>query len=542
MYTLVFGATFALLGLLHYFEWELHDLAALLFCVITFGYIGLVLAWYWSVRTRLLPTRARLYIAAAAWLMVFFLVLRTVRYHFVQPSDAYVYQWTWYLYYVPYLFIPALFLMACIYSTEWRGATDVHVDERWLLVVPAVFFLLVCTNEWHYLVFEPFVTVPITGQPDTYGYGPFYYVIWTIFVSEAVLGVGLLVSVTKKTQHWLKALIPVGVILAYALVLTFDNYTSGNGSFHNAYSMPELSVFGMLAVFECSIRLRLIPYNENYAGVFAKMRLAAVITDNDLVPRWRTETAIEARREDLAQATEGEKPLDRDTVLWAHRLGEAGYVFYTEDRRDIHALNDRLAAANATIEEENALIKRENELQVEAARVRQRNEIYRNVREVMATRQRKINELLTEAEPNTPAFRPIVAEVLVRQAFVKRGSNMLLTMADGGKITYADMDLAMDEPLRYLKYRNIHAGVNVLTEGALEAETAFALYQTFEDVIEALMPVATRIVVAFEGGKLRISANAKKRPSLPETALPVLSKTEDGGCYFLVDGTGEVAV
>ncbi|MBQ4443481.1 MAG: hypothetical protein II896_02325 [Clostridia bacterium] len=104
------------------------------------------------------------------------------------------------------------------------------------------------------------------------------------------------------------------------------------------------------------------------------------------------------------------------------------------------------------------------------------------------------------------------------------------------------MDLAMDEPLRYLKYRNIHAGVNVLTEGALEAETAFALYQTFEDVIEALMPVATRIVVAFEGGKLRISANAKKRPSLPETALPVLSKTEDGGCYFLVDGTGEVAV
>ena len=540
MYTLIFVAVFALAGLVHYYEYQFHALSALSSTALSATYLVMVLVWFWSVRTRLLPTRARTYISAAAWLMVFFLLLRTVRYQVLSVENVYAMQWTWYLYYVPSMFMPTLFLMACIYSAEWQGATRTHVEERWLLVVPAVLLVFVFTNQLHGWVFDPLGNEPLMGLNRTYWYGPIFYIIWTIFISEAVLGVGVLVSVTRRTQNLLKALLPILMILGYALILTYDNYLN-LFSARRAYNTPELSVFGALVVFESSIRVRLIPYNEHYEEFFEGMLLPSVITDRALDVRWHSAKEIGAEKAQLRAATEGDVRLDENTRLCAHPLGTAGYVFYTEDERELKALNRRLEEVNRTIEEENALIEKENELREQRARVATRNEIYRHIGEVMRERQAKIGDLVEATAPNSADFRVKLAEVLVRSAFIKRGSNMLLSASDGEKVSAADMDLAMDEPLRYLKYCRIHAGVTVMAEGEMDAEAAFALYSTFEDIVMALLGRATRIVVALQEDTLRISANAAKVPQLPHTALPVAVKAADGGCYFVVK-TGEVAV
>ena len=533
MYTLIFVAVFALAGLAHYYEYVASKYSSLFMVGLTVVYMALVMVWVWSIRIRLLPTRARAYITAAAGLMVLFLILRTIRYRILTVDDVYAMQWTWYLYYVPYMLVPTLFLMACIYSAEWQGAIRTHIEERWLLLVPAVFLVFVFTNQWHGLVFDPMSSAPLIGLPRTYWYGPIFYVIWTIFISEAVLGVGLLVSVTRRTHNLVRAIFPLLLILGYALLLTYDNYL-GLETSRKPYNTPELSVFGALVVFESSIRVRLIPYNEHYEGFFEGMRLPAEITDRELNVQWHSKEPVQAEREQRAAAIVGDLRLDENTRLCAHPLGMAGYVFYTEDETELNDLNRRLGEVNRTIEEENALIERENEVREQRARVASRNEIYRHIREVMRIRQAKISDLVANTAPDAPDLRQRLAEVLVRSAFIKRGSNMLLSVSDGEQVTAADLLLALDEPLRYLKYCRIHAGVTVMAEGAMDAKAAFDLYATFEDVIEALLGKATRIVVAMQEGMLRISANVGKAPKLEATPLPVASRAADGGCYFVI--------
>ena len=533
MYTLIYVAVFALAGLLHYYEYDMTTLSSLSSTTITVIYLVLIMVWFWSIRIRLLPTRARAYISASAVLMVFYIFLRTLRYHILTRADVYAMQWTWYLYYVPSMFVPTLFLMACIYSAEWQGATKTHVEERWLLVVPAVLLVFVFTNQLHGWVFDPLGNEPLMGLNQTYWYGPIFYIIWTIFISEAVLGVGLLVSVTRRTQSMLKALLPILMILGYALLLTNDNYLNLYSA-RRPYNSPELSVFGALLVFESSIRVRLIPYNEHYEEFFGGMVLPAVITDRELDVRWRSAVDVAADEALLAKAARGAVRIDENTRLLSHPLGAAGYVFYTEDESELNELNRRLTEVNRTIEEENELIARENELREQQARVASRNEIYGHIQEVMRERQGKINDLIVETVPNTPAFRGKIAEVLVRSAFIKRGSNMLLSASDGESISASDLDLAMNEPLNYLKYCRIHAGVTVMAGGEMDAKHAFDLYATFEDIIEALLGHATRIVVALQEDCMRISANAAKVPPMPPTAMTVSAKAADGGCYFVV--------
>ena len=111
---------------------------------------------------------------------------------------------------------------------------------------------------------------------------------------------------------------------------------------------------------------------------------------------------------------------------------------------------------------------------------------------------------------------------------------MLLSASDGESISASDLDLAMNEPLNYLKYCRIHTGVTVMAGGEMDAKHAFDLYATFEDIIEALLGHATRIVVALQEDCMRISANAAKVPPMPPTAMPVSAKAADGGCYFVV--------
>ena len=81
---------------------------------------GLLLFWIRSVRMRLLPSASRACIRCAAFLMLFYMLLRIFNYRFV-VEDA-VKRYAVYAYWVPQLLIPALFLLACLRMR--RGEED----------------------------------------------------------------------------------------------------------------------------------------------------------------------------------------------------------------------------------------------------------------------------------------------------------------------------------------------------------------------------------------------------------------------------------
>ena len=74
-----------------------------------FIYLGLYMAWGVSFRNRIIQTQARRYLTAIASLMVFWFVVRTLKYHFVsQTLQPDITRYLWYMYYLLMLFIPFL--------------------------------------------------------------------------------------------------------------------------------------------------------------------------------------------------------------------------------------------------------------------------------------------------------------------------------------------------------------------------------------------------------------------------------------------------
>lgn len=70
----------------------------------SFIYFGLFIAWGLSVRRRVMQKQVRTYLTAISLLMVFWLLLRTIKYFFVMENLS-LFRYLWYAYYIPELLI-----------------------------------------------------------------------------------------------------------------------------------------------------------------------------------------------------------------------------------------------------------------------------------------------------------------------------------------------------------------------------------------------------------------------------------------------------
>ena len=97
-------------GMLHSLELEnARFLSTVIHCIEYLIYAGLILSWIQSINRRLLPTQAKIYLLAAACLMLLFLAAQATKYRIsLAPGLT---RYCWYVYYVPILLIPTLFLM-----------------------------------------------------------------------------------------------------------------------------------------------------------------------------------------------------------------------------------------------------------------------------------------------------------------------------------------------------------------------------------------------------------------------------------------------
>ena len=98
---------------------------------VTFGlirtiiYIGLYIAWGVSVRNRVIQLQVRRYLTAVSALMVFWFVVRSMKYYFIFNLD--ITRYLWYLYYLPTLFIPLLSASVSLFSSSCSNNSAIAV-------------------------------------------------------------------------------------------------------------------------------------------------------------------------------------------------------------------------------------------------------------------------------------------------------------------------------------------------------------------------------------------------------------------------------
>ena len=502
-----------------------------LFCVNLFLYLFLLVFWIHSVQRRLLRDRARNYLISAACCAVAMLVLRSIKYRLIDEWALDAARYLWYLYYLPMILLPTLFLMTCV-RIESRHRTG-RFDERLLLIPAVVLISLFLTNDLHYLAFSPNGDTVMTGANASYFNNVLFYVYYAYYGVTIIAGLILLMRANRRHHSFKKTVLPFAfllIMLGFALIDKTLNWVR----LPSMFAVPEIVSFGMIGLFESCVRNRLIPYNENYMGFFELMCFPAVITDSDLTVVMQSSEPVNATAEQLRSAMTGSVYTDPDTKLSGKPI-TAGCVFYTEDESELHRVNDRLIDANELIDSENELIQAENDLKTRQAQVDSRNRIYARIDEKMLPYHRRAMQMLDEMRTDAPDFKEKAARLNLLNVYIKRGTNLLLTGEGENEIPLWELRLAFEELVRYLSDCGVQANVTVDGEGTVSRTDALQIFTVLYEVTESLLSSVNMLHIALNGTQLRVIADCGQPPKLPRG----VSVQESDELYFFSFPAGE---
>ncbi|MCR4584951.1 MAG: hypothetical protein K5686_04435 [Lachnospiraceae bacterium] len=522
--TLLFILIFIAAGLVHILEDFFHNvpepdysLVTFIFCLMLIVYPLLLLFWILSIRTRLLPSRSRSYMFAAALLMILYLCLRAFRYRIADSAIGLRYGW--YAYYVPMILMPTLFMMVCIRSG--RGA-NTKFNERLLLIPAVLLAAVVMTNDLHHAVFVPKPdTKVLIGSGGTYTYTFLFYMIYAWIILSIIIGVALLLKECGRGHDKKTMTEVIAVIVVWMILLQLHNLKRSI-EFIPPWETPELNIFSIIAIFEICIRERLIPYNENYPGFFSKLPMPVMITDKAYEPVYRSAGSMDPDREQLEDALKASIYIEEELKLSGKSIN-GGFAFWIEDESEVIRANEMLKEANELLESENTLIEYENKQKEENAYVSSRHHIYHDIAEKMYPYQKRIRDMLSDIKPGDPDFREAIAYVSVLNAYVKRKTNFLLLASEADKIAMNELYLAISESGRYLSYVGLKTSVEESgTKAELPAEALIALYDSFEILAEGMIGEGKLLMVSFTPDGLKLACDIKK---LPPAEVPAYLET-----------------
>ena len=503
-------------------------LETVLFVITLCIYAGLVIFWIQSVSRRLLPSRARRYMIASGIMMILFLILRTLKYRIVR--GPFLIRFCWYFFYVPIVLVPVLFLLFCMEITGFRERRP--AVEQALLIPNVLLILGILTNNLHALAFRPLGDMDLlTGENGTYTYGILYYLVYASAALMIAAGIFLLFRFTFRQKRFRQMAGPFFFLILIPFMILMHRTLQTLGIV-TPWELPEIIVFCFLGAFEACFRSGLVPHNENYVGYFSRLAFPVLITDRQFVPVFRTSLPVDASGEQLQESLSAPVYPQGDIRLTGMEIA-AGYAFWEEDETELHRANDALEEANEEIGLENRLIQYENEWKEERARIDVRTAVYEKAAACVLPVQKRLEAMLDEAEPGTPAFRETVAKASLLNAYVKRRSNFVLSFSEGETIPSAELTLAIDEMVRFLEYGGVSGAVECRTDTDFSFQTAADLFDSFEIVLEALLPRISRVMTVIRADGLRLTADPDGPWELPELPLPAAAFTEEG--YLYVD-------
>lgn len=234
-------------------------------------YIGLYFVWGISIKKRVMQAQVQRYLTAIVGMMIFWFIVRTMKYFFVTDIDAK--RHLWYLYYFPMLFIPLLSFFVALSL----GKTEKYRLPRraLLLCIPTVCLLLfVLTNDFHEWIFRFPEGQPRSDANGVYSIGFLFVAGWEIICAVAALVLLLAKSRFSSKRKYLPAII-LTCSVAYAAVYA-------NGTRWMQVVGGDLTAVQCLFVatlLETCIACGLIPTNTGYGALFSAATMRVQIAD-----------------------------------------------------------------------------------------------------------------------------------------------------------------------------------------------------------------------------------------------------------------------
>lgn len=474
---------FILAGVFRQIDYESPPLpAAVCFVLTNLIYIGLAMAWGFSISNRILHRNVRRYLLMGCAMAVLWMFLRTVKYRFflVNPDIT---RHLWYLYYVPQILAPLFSLFAALELGRREG--DAICSGWFLLLIPAA--LLICgvlTNDLHQMVFRAAPSATTLEEDYTHGWLYFLVMAWTIAL---LLITGTIIYRKCRVLESRKyAWVPLTVFLGgFALcALSFANiYT-----FHK---MPECFCLTFAALWESCLQVGLLPTNSHYRYFFSESTIAAQIVDRQGHPVYRAKNAPTLSPDQLEAAARKPVILDPDTRLQSAPIQD-GRVYWVEDISKINRIQEKLAEINGQLSEENELIQAENSVKRQRAQIEEKNRLMDAMTGLVQPQLQQINQLLEVGGAQN------LKHVCLLGAYVKRRVNLALICEKKAAVPVEELMHCIRESLTYLTQYGAVCALHQEGSGDVGSRAVQLAYDYFEDCLEAALPSLTALMVRVE--------------------------------------------
>ena len=449
----------------------------------SFIYIGLFGAWGVSVWRRIVQKQIRRYLLAASVLIVFWLTIRTIKFHLGMNFN--VNRQLWYAYYIPMLFIP---LMALFVALSLGKAENYHLP-RWtaaLYIPTAILVLLVLTNDSHQLVFTfPPGTDIWTDKSYAYNTGYWFVICWEALCAAAAIIIMLFKCRIPQSRRvlWLP-LVPFGVSLLYGLM-----YIAGVPWLMTlAGDVTVMQCLLYTAVFESCIQCGFIQSNTGYDLLFPVSTISAQIVDKNYNVVYSSVSVSKLPKPVLRQTETGTVALDRNTLLKGNAI-RAGFVVWQEDVTELADAIDELKANQEQIKHANDVERENYNTKRLISQLREKNRLYDLLQQQTAKQNALLSGVL-EAYCQTveeSERKKLLAKAAVFGAYIKRRGNLVFLGEQNKLLPAAELSLCLNESMQNLELMGVICELTLKLEGMIAIDTATRIYDMFQSVVEAAL-------------------------------------------------------
>ena len=451
-----------------------------------FIYLGLYMAWGVSFRDRIIQTQARRYLTAIASLMVFWFVVRTLKYHFVsQTLQPDITRYLWYMYYLAMLFIP---LLAVFVAMSIGKPEEYRLQKQTaLLYIPAtVLFMLVITNDLHQLVFTFPESATVWADSD-YGYAIVSYIIvgWQILCALVMLVVMYVkCRIPGRRKQILLPCVPICVLLIY-----MGFYCSGSEWFSLFFGdMTAMNCLMYAATLEICIQCGFIQNNTGYDDLFEACTFGAQITDKQYRTRYASLLAPKLPKELMQEAEEFPVQLDKNTQVKISKI-PGGNVLWKEDITELTAVIEDLEDIGRELSERNYLAQENYKTKRRISTLREKNRLIDLLQHQTAPQIDILDRLFLQYENETDEAvrRRLLAMTAVVGSYIKRCGNLLFISENGETTDISELTRCLDESFSNLELLGVSCGHDLPQNGTVRVTDAIRAYRIFEKVIETAM-------------------------------------------------------
>lgn len=440
-------------------------------------YIGLYIGWGILNNRRLIQKTIRIHLVAASGLMVFWFVVRSIKYMFVVNPT--VTRYLWYSYYIPLLLIPLIFLIVSIMIGKVENSS--LPKSAWLLYAPTLLCIfMVLTNDLHQFVFS-FPAGEVWLDSNN-GYELGYYIIlsWEIICAVAAF----VLMVVKSRKSYRKKYMPILLIICsiiYALI-----YVSGVEWMQIiGGDVTAVQCLMYMMILESCVQCGLIQTNTGYQELFQIGTIAAQITDMEYHVQYSSENA-ETMSYDIMRAAENGGIIINENILVKSNSIRGGHVLWQEDISDIVELLSQLEENRKNIEDSNYLEQENYKTKVQVNTLKEKNHLYDSLKKQTEGRLDLIESLIVqyEMENDLENKKRLVAKIGVIGTYIKRRGNLIFIHEKESKTDISELSVCMKESFISLKQMGVECALNIPDIHDVNVSEIAHIYDFFEEVIE----------------------------------------------------------